>query len=98
MTKPCFTREELEQLAGMLKALAHPNRLMIVSFLSKNGESSVSDICEALGCTQPLVSHHVIDMNQKGILTLRREGRNAFYSIADEKVIKAIQCLMECRR
>ena len=55
METECFTWEELEKLAYVLKAVAHPNRLKIICLLSKNGEMSVSDICDRMGCSQALI-------------------------------------------
>ena len=42
METECFTWEELEKLAYVLKAVAHPNRLKIICLLSKNGEIYVT--------------------------------------------------------
>lgn len=96
MDTPCFTKEDMERMAYLLKALAHPNRLMIVGLLAKNGELNVSDLCERIGCSQALVSHHLTDMQAKGILLIRREGRNAFYSLADARVTNIMRCMMQC--
>lgn len=35
---------------------------------------SVSDICDRMGCSQALISHHLTDMQAKGILLIRRRG------------------------
>lgn len=96
MAEKCFTKEELESIAYRLKALAHPNRLAIICLLSRNEELSVSDICEGLECSQALVSHHLTDMYAKGILTIRREGRNAYYRLADGRVTDVMRCMMKC--
>lgn len=92
----CFTKEELERIAYGLKAIAHPNRLAIICLLSRNEEMSVSDVCEALGCSQALVSHHLTDMHAKGLLEIRREGRNAYYRLADDRVTNVMRCMMKC--
>ena len=42
MGTECFTGEELEQIAYMLKAVAHPNRLRIICLLSRKEELNVS--------------------------------------------------------
>jgi transcriptional regulator, arsR family len=98
METECFTWEDLEKLAYVLKAVAHPNRLKIICLLSKNGEMSVSDICDRMGCSQALISHHLTDMQAKGILLIRREGRNAFYSMASDHVTEAMRCMMKCTK
>ena len=96
MEKDCFSKEDLEKLAYVLKAVAHPNRLKIICLLSKNGEMSVSDICDRMGCSQALISHHLTDMQSKGILLIRREGRNAFYSMVNDQITEAMRCMMKC--
>ena len=96
MNKECFTREELERIAYSLKAVAHPNRLAVICLLSRNDELSVSEICEQTGCSQALISHHLTDMLAKGILQIRREGRNAYYRLADDRVPNVMRCMMTC--
>ena len=95
---PCICKEELDHVAYILKALSNTNRLMILTVLAKHKEMNVSDICSALQCTQPLISHHLTDMQAKGILRLLREGRNMFYSLENEKVIGIIRCIAECKK
>lgn len=90
-------KQEMESIAYTLKALANANRLMIVASLSNKGEMNVSDICEKLQCTQPLISHHLTDMHAKGILKMRREGRNMYYSLENNRVIEVISCISECK-
>ncbi|CCZ82220.1 hypothetical protein CE91St19_20270 [Odoribacter laneus] len=97
MGTECFTGEELEQIAYMLKAVAHPNRLRIICLLSRKEELNVSEICEETGCSQALISHHLTDMLAKGILKIRRDGRNAYYRLTDERVTNVMRCMMNCR-
>lgn len=94
----CLCKEELEYVAYILKALSNANRLMILSVLSKNCEMNVSEICSKLSCTQPLISHHLTDMQAKGILNIRRDGRNAFYSLENQRVIDIIRCVIDCKK
>lgn len=94
--KQCFTKEELERMAYMLKAVAHPNRLAIVCMLSRNDELNVTDICEGAGCSQALISHHLTDMHAKGILQIRREGRNVYYRLANDSITNVMKCMMKC--
>ena len=95
---PCICKEELEHVAYILKALSNTNRLMILTVLAKHQEMNVTDICSALQCTQPLISHHLTDMQAKGILKMRREGRNMFYSLENQRVIDIIHCIAECKK
>ncbi|MDD2799786.1 MAG: metalloregulator ArsR/SmtB family transcription factor [Bacteroidales bacterium] len=94
----CLNKEEMEYVAYILKALSNANRLMILAVLAKNHEMNVSDICEKLECTQPLISHHLTDMQSKGILKMRREGRNIIYSLENQRVIDIIHCVADCKK
>lgn len=96
--EPCVTKEEMEYVAYILKALSNSNRLMILSVLAHHEEMNVSDICAKLECTQPLISHHLTDMHSKGILKMRREGRNIIYSLENQRVIDIIKCVADCKK
>src|SRR5690242_16209615 len=54
-------REEAERRASMLKALADPVRLQLLSIISAspNQEACVCDMTEAVAVAQPTVSHHL---------------------------------------
>lgn len=97
MSTQRFTKEELEKIAYILKAVAHPNRLSIICLLSRNKELNVSDICEETECSQALISHHLTDMYAKGILQIRREGRNSFYRLTDDRITNVMKCIMNCK-
>ena len=50
-----------ERLAAVLKALAEPSRLRLVSLIATNapaGATCVCDLIEPVGLSQPTVSHH----------------------------------------
>lgn len=90
-----LSAKELELVAQSLRAVAHPNRILIISLLSKYKKLSVGEICDRTGFAQPLVSHHVLDMYAKGILSLEREGRNAYYSLTDSKPLRILRIASE---
>ena len=95
---PCFHKEELERMAYILKAIAHPNRLTILALLNQYKELNVSALCDKMECAQALVSHHLTDMQSKGILHLRKEGRHAFYSLVDDHLTQAMKCILRCQQ
>ncbi|SRR5690554_4431322 len=88
--------KKLEQVAFILKTIAHPVRLAIVDLLDKNKKMAVNDIAEQLGLEQSITSHHLNNMKIKGILQSEREGKNMYYSIKLEEVIKVIACIESC--
>lgn len=87
---------KLEQVAFILKTIAHPARLAIVDLLDKNKKMSVNEIAEKLNLEQSLTSHHLNNMKIKGILQSEREGKNMYYCIKLQEVIKVIACIESC--
>jgi SAM-dependent methyltransferase len=63
-----------------LRALAEPTRTRIVSLLG-HGESSVSDLCEILGQSQPGISRHLRQLLDAGLVTRHREGSFMFFGL-----------------
>ena len=89
--------EKLELAAFVLKALAHPTRISIVDILRDGGSRSVTEICEILqDKDQPLVSHHLINMKQKGILGSEKKGRFIYYFLAHDEVLTILECMKKC--
>lgn len=76
-------RQSSEELAELLKAVADPARLRILAFLrSEPGCSAcVTDITDAVGLSQPTVSHHLRRLAQAGIVEGRKEGYWTWYSL-----------------
>lgn len=89
--------EKLERIAFILKTVAHPIRLGIVHLLEQHPRLSVSAICEMLGTEQSLTSHHLSNMKDKGILSVKREGRSMLYSLKEKDVSLIIECLENCQ-
>ena len=77
--------ESAEQVAGLLKLLSAPNRLLILCHLIES-EQCVSDLCELVGMKPPAMSQQLALLRREGLLSSRRDGQTIFYSIADEKV------------
>lgn len=86
--------ETAEQIATVLKAVAHPVRLRIIELL-KGGEMCVGDIFSALGIKQSITSQHLNMMRDKQVLRSRREGAKVYYRIQNANVIKLLQCMYE---
>jgi ArsR family transcriptional regulator len=75
---------EAERLARVLKALAEPNRLRLVSLIAANttgGATCVCDLIEPLGLSQPTVSHHLKVLTDAGLLEREQRGKWAYFSL-----------------
>lgn len=81
-------RDTAEELARLLKAVADPARLQLLSLLrSKDGcEACVCDLTEPLGLSQPTVSHHLKVLVEAGILAREKRGYWTWYSIVPSRL------------
>lgn len=80
--------------ARVCKALADPNRLLIINEL-REGPRSVGDIAEALGISQPNVSRHLALLRDRGFVTAQRFGSSVHYGLASPKILRAVDLLRE---
>ena len=80
--------------SSFLKALSHESRLMILCTLS-DGERSVGEIEALLGLPQSVVSQQLARLRLERFVRTRRDGRQIYYSIADENVFKMIDTLYD---
>lgn len=86
---------ELYQLhASVCKGLADPKRLLILYAL-RNGELSVTDICDEVGFAQANVSQHLAVLRDRGLVRTRKEGQFVYYSVSSPKIIEALDLLRQ---
>lgn len=76
----------------IFKALSDETRLRIVEFLLK-GERCVCEIIPHTKRAQSTVSLQLAKLESLGILKSRRDGKKIFYRIADEDVVKMLECM-----
>jgi ArsR family transcriptional regulator len=88
--------EKLERVAFILKAIAHPLRISIITLLMENKKLCVNEICEIIGSEQSLTSHHLSNMKLSGILGSSREGKNIYYYLKMPEVITVLNCMTTC--
>jgi ArsR family transcriptional regulator len=83
ITRHPISTENADDLAGVLKALADPARLRLLSMVAahEGGEACVCDLTEPLGLSQGTVSHHLKQLVQAGFLTRSRRGTWSFYRL-----------------
>lgn len=81
-----------ERLAAVLKALAEPNRLRLISMIAANagaGATCVCDLIEPLGLSQPTVSHHLRVLTDAGLLEREQRGKWAYYALVPDAMAAA---------
>ena len=86
--------EEIFDLAEFFKAFSDSTRVKILLALFEE-ELNVSQIVEKIGSTQTAVSHQLRSLKQSHLVKCRRNGKNMFYSLADEHVKIIINCAIE---
>ena len=82
---------DMRVAAKLFDGFADPTRMSILAFLARHGETRVGKLVEAVGATQPRVSIHLQCLAWCGYVKFRREGRFAYYSIADERVLQVLR-------
>lgn len=75
---------EIEKVAEIFKLVSDPTRLKIMWLLS-HCELCVNDICCAIKMTPPAVSHHLRLLKQLDLIQNRREGKEIYYKISNNK-------------
>ena len=81
-----LSAEGAARLASVLKALADPARLRLLSMIAahEGGEACVCDLTEPLGLSQPTVSHHLRVLLEAGLVTRDKRGVWAYYRLVPE--------------
>jgi ArsR family transcriptional regulator len=76
-----LSARDAERLAAVLKAIAVPTRLRLLSMIyaRDGGEACVCELTEPLGLTQPTVSHHLKVLVDAGLISRDKRGVWAYY-------------------
>ncbi len=81
-----------DDVAGLLKTLAHPVRLMLACTLAE-GEYSVGQLEDMLDIHQPTLSQQLGVLREAGIVETRREAKQVFYRLTEAKAAQLIEAL-----
>ena len=86
-------RAEIDRLhAQVCNGLADPNRILILYTISENAYN-VSDLAKTVELPQSTVSRHLKILRDRGMVTAQRDGQSVFYSLADDRIIQALELL-----
>ena len=91
-TSKLTTLEALEEAAECLKILAHAHRLRIVQMLLRD-RYTVGELAEACGIPSHMASEHLRLMQRCGLLQSEKEGRKAYYQIAEPHLANIMACV-----
>ena len=90
LTKSEHYTTKQNQIAVLLKAIAHPARIAIIEYLLKKEECICNDLVNHLPLSQPTVSQHLKELKNAGLIKGTIEGTAVCYCI-DEKVLEKFQ-------
>lgn len=71
-----------ERAAELLKALAHPARLLVLCRLVE-GEAAVGELQPLVGLSQSALSQHLATLREMELVTTRRESQTIYYTLAE---------------
>lgn len=87
-------RQRAEILARFFRGLDDPTRVLILELLLE-GEKNVSELVECIGSPQGRISTHLGCLRWCGYVATRREGRNVYYRLADDRVRALLRIAQE---
>lgn len=87
-------KDKCEEVSSLLKHFSHPQRLLILCFLS-DGEKQVNEIHQAVGLSQSHTSQFLKRMKAEGLLSFRREKNFSFYFIINPDVLKLLKSMQK---
>ncbi|PZS19127.1 MAG: transcriptional regulator [Pseudonocardiales bacterium] len=81
-----LSSQQAEQIAPLLKALADPVRLRLLSLVASHadGEACVCDLTDAFELSQPTISHHLKVLHEVGLLDRSKRGVWVYYQLRTE--------------
>ena len=86
-------RARCESRAQVIKALAHPSRLIILEELGRAGEKCVCELADLLGLDMSTTSRHLSQMKEAGILQDEKRGQMTFYRLRAPCILQFLDCI-----
>ena len=84
-TKSQFFSKKHNEMAQLLKVLAHPARLAILDYISRQKACICNDIVDEIGLAQPTISQHLKELKNIGLIEGEIDGKKVCYCINMEK-------------
>ncbi len=84
-----------QQLASVLKVIAEPTRLRLLSLVAgaDEGEACICELTDPVGLSQPTVSHHMRVLVEAGLVEREQRGKWAYYRLVPAS-LDALQALV----
>ena len=97
LTTAPLSMAEAEQVAPLLKALADPVRLRLLSLVASHegGEACICDLNEAFDLSQPTISHHMKVLHEAGLVDRDKRGVWVYYRVRPQ-ALASLGALIGC--
>ncbi len=79
--------------ARIVKAMAHPTRLLVIDQLLQHGEQCVCELTRTIGTDMSTVSRHLSVLRNAGIVVDEKRGAQVFYRLEMGCVVGFLRCL-----
>jgi ArsR family transcriptional regulator, arsenate/arsenite/antimonite-responsive transcriptional repressor len=86
-----ITFAEAELRVKIIKAMAHPVRLMVIEFLL-GGEHSFAEIFRLFQLDKSTISKHLLVLKESGVISSRKTGREMIYTLEVPCVADFFKC------
>ncbi len=89
LSREPLSRSQAEQIAPLLKALADPVRLRLLSIVASHGggEACVCDLTDCFELSQPTISHHLKVLHEAGLLDRSKRGTWVYYRVRSTALV-----------
>jgi ArsR family transcriptional regulator len=77
--REAMSADQAETITGLLKALADPIRLRLMSIIAASDEACVCDLTAPFDVSQPTISHHLRVLREAGLVDSERRGTWVWY-------------------
>ena len=83
LSREPLSQDAAERIAPLLKALADPARLRLLSLVASHdgGEACICDLNPAFDLSQPTISHHLKVLHEVGLLDREKRGVWVYYRV-----------------
>ena len=97
LTAQPLSMEQAEQVAPLLKALADPVRLRLMSLVAsrEGGEACICDLNDAFDLSQPTISHHMKVLHEAGLVGRDKRGVWVYYRVRPQ-ALAGLAALIGC--
>lgn len=92
---PAAMHRAAEDACGLMKVLAHPDRLMLLCQLAHGGEMTVGELEETLDIRQPTLSQQLTVLREEHLVDTRREGKYIYYRVRQGPALAVLEAVYQ---